>query len=74
MLSVEQWAEIRHLALVKKLSQGEIRRRTGASRDTIRKAVNSDQLYRATGRGPSGRRSSTHTCHGSATCLTTSPS
>lgn len=43
MLSVEQWAEIRHLALVKKLSQREISRRTGASRDTIRKAVRSDQ-------------------------------
>lgn len=43
MLAVAQWAEIRHLALVKKLSQREIRRRTGASRDTIRKAVNSDQ-------------------------------
>ena len=39
MLAVEQWAEIRRLALVEKLSQREIRRRTGAGRDTIRKAV-----------------------------------
>ena len=39
MLGVEQWAEIRRLALVEGLSQREIRRRTGAGRDTIRKAV-----------------------------------
>jgi len=36
---VEQWAEIRRLAYVEGLSQREIRRRTGAGRDTIRKAV-----------------------------------
>jgi len=36
---VEQWAEIRRLAHVEGLSQREIRRRTGAGRDTIRKAV-----------------------------------
>lgn len=41
MLGVEQWAEIRRLALVEGLSQREIRRRTGAGRDTIRKAVGS---------------------------------
>lgn len=41
MLAVEQWAEIRRLWFVEKLSQREIRRRTGAGRDTIRKAINS---------------------------------
>lgn len=39
MLAVEQWAEIRRLALVEGLGQREIRRRTGAARDTIRKAI-----------------------------------
>jgi transposase len=39
LLGVEQWVEIRRLALVEGLSQREIRRRTGAARDTIRKAV-----------------------------------
>ncbi len=43
MLGVERWAEIRRLALVEGLSQREIRRRTGAGRDTIRKAVGSTQ-------------------------------
>ncbi|HZD72043.1 MAG TPA: IS21 family transposase [Actinomycetes bacterium] len=43
MLAVEQWAEIRRLALVEGLSQRAIRRRTGAARDTIRKAVAADQ-------------------------------
>ena len=38
-MGVEQWAEIRRLAHVEGLSQREIRRRTGAGRDTIRKAV-----------------------------------
>jgi hypothetical protein len=33
VLDVEQWAEIRRMALVGKLSQREIRRRTGAGRD-----------------------------------------
>lgn len=42
MLGVEQWAEIRRMALVEGLSQREIRRRTGAGRDTIRKAVASE--------------------------------
>jgi len=40
---VEQWAEIRRMGLVEGLSQREIRRRTGAGRDTIRKALASDQ-------------------------------
>ncbi|MBA2792631.1 MAG: IS21 family transposase [Thermoleophilaceae bacterium] len=43
MLGVEQWAVIRRLALVEGLSQREIRRRTGAGRDTIRKAVASSE-------------------------------
>ncbi len=43
MLAVERWAEIRRLALVEGLSQREIRRRTGAGRDTIRKAVASPE-------------------------------
>ena len=55
MLGVEQWAEIRRLALVEKLSQREIRRRTGAGRDTIRKAVATAQppSYRSRPRRPS---------------------
>jgi transposase len=43
VLAVEQWAEIRRLALVEGLSQREIGRRTGAGRDTIRKAVASSE-------------------------------
>jgi transposase len=43
VLAVEQWAEIRRLALVEGLSQREVRRRTGAARDTIRRAVAADQ-------------------------------
>jgi transposase len=43
VLAVEQWAEIRRLALVEGLGQREIRRRTGAARDTIRKAVASSE-------------------------------
>ncbi len=39
MLDVERWAEIRRMALVQKLSQREIRRRTGAGRDTVRKTL-----------------------------------
>jgi hypothetical protein len=43
VVGVEQWAEIRRLHFVKGLSQREIRRRTGLHRDTIRKAINSDE-------------------------------
>ena len=39
MLDVEQWAEIRRLEHVEGLSQREIHRRTGAHRDTIRRAL-----------------------------------
>jgi len=43
VLDVEQWAEIRRMKFVEGLSQREIRRRTGAGRDTIRKAVRSSE-------------------------------
>ena len=39
MLDVEQWAEIRRMKHVERLSQREIHRRTGIHRDTIRKAL-----------------------------------
>lgn len=53
MVGVEQWAEIRRLHFVKGLSQREIRRRTGLHRDTIRKAINSDEppVYQRTPAG-----------------------
>ena len=55
MLRVEQWAEIRRMALVEGLSQREIRRRTGAGRDTIRRAVASAEppSYRSRSKLPS---------------------
>ena len=55
MLEVEKWAEIRRLALVEGLSQREIRRRTGAGRDTIRRAVASAEppSYRSRPKRPS---------------------
>jgi transposase len=39
LLGVEQWAEIRRMANVERLSQREIHRRTGVHRDTIRTAL-----------------------------------
>jgi hypothetical protein len=39
VLGVEQWAEIRRMANVERLSQREIHRRTGVHRDTIRRAL-----------------------------------
>jgi transposase len=42
VVGVEQWAEIRRLHFVRKLSQREIHRRTGLHRDTIRRAIASD--------------------------------
>jgi transposase len=39
LLGVEQWAEIRRMANVERLSQREIHRRTGVHRDTIRRAL-----------------------------------
>lgn len=48
MVGVEQWAEIRRLFFVRKLSQREIDRRTGLHRDTIRRALASAEppVYR----------------------------
>jgi hypothetical protein len=42
VVGVEQWAEIRRLHFVARLSQREIRRRTGLHRDTIRRALASE--------------------------------
>jgi transposase len=39
VLDVEQWAEIRRMRHVERLSQREIHRRTGIHRDTIRRAL-----------------------------------
>jgi len=48
---VEQWAEIRRLFFVRKLSQREIDRRPGLHRDTIRRALASAEppVYRRRG-------------------------
>jgi transposase len=43
LLGVEQWAEIRRMSRVERLSQREIHRRTGVHRDTIRKALASPE-------------------------------
>ena len=43
MVGVEQWAEIRRLYLVKRLSIKEIARRTGHGRNTIRRALRSGE-------------------------------
>jgi len=43
LVGVEQWAEIRRMKHVERLSQREIYRRTGIHRDTIRKALASPQ-------------------------------
>jgi transposase len=43
VVGVEQWAEIRRLHFVAKLSQREIGRRTGLHRDTIRRALASEK-------------------------------
>ena len=48
MVGVEQWAEIRRLYVVKRLSIKEVVRRTGHSRNTIRRALRSAEapIYR----------------------------
>ena len=53
MVGVEQWAEIRRLRFARGLSQREIGRRTGLHRDTIRRALNSEQppVYRRAAKG-----------------------
>jgi transposase len=43
LLGVEQWAEIRRMSRVGRLSQREIHRRTGVHRDTIRRALASPE-------------------------------
>jgi transposase len=43
LLGVEQWAEIRRMRHVERLSQREIHRRTGVHRDTIRRALASPE-------------------------------
>lgn len=53
VVGVEQWAEIRRMHFVGGLSQREIRRRTGLHRDTIRRAVASDEppVYQRAAKG-----------------------
>lgn len=48
MVGVEQWAEVRRLHFVRKLSIHEIHRQTGLHRETIRRALRSDEppVYR----------------------------
>ena len=55
MVGVEQWAEIRRLHFVRGLSKREISRRTGLARDTVDRAVCSDEppVYR---RAPAGSK------------------
>ena len=55
MVEVEQWAEIRRLHFVRGLSKREISRRTGLARDTVDRAVRSDEppVYR---RAPAGSK------------------
>jgi transposase len=55
LLDVEQWAEIRRMKHVEGLSQREIHRRTGAHRDTIRRALAAPKLPSY---GPRPKRSS----------------
>jgi transposase len=55
LLGVEQWAEIRRMSKVERLSQREIHRRTGIHRDTIRRALASEEppSYGPRPKGPS---------------------
>jgi transposase len=55
VVGVERWAEVRRLRFVRGLSIREIRRRTGLHRDTIRRALWSDEppVYR---RAPAGSK------------------
>jgi len=55
LLDVEQWAEIRRMKHVEGLSQREIHRRTGAHRDTIRRAL---AQPKPPGYGPRAKRPS----------------
>ena len=55
MVGVEQWAEIRRLYFVRGLSMREVSRRTGLARDTVSRAIGSDEppAYR---RAPAGSK------------------
>lgn len=55
MVGVEQWAEIRRLHFVRGLSMREISRRTGLHRDTVSRAIHSEEppVYR---RAPAGSK------------------
>ncbi len=55
MVGVEQWAELRRLFFVRGLSQREIHRRTGLHRDTIRRAINSDEAAEVRARAGAAR-------------------
>jgi transposase len=55
VVGVQQWAEVRRLHFVRGLSIREIHRRTGLHRDTIRRAVSSDEPPRYE-RAPSGSK------------------
>jgi DNA invertase Pin-like site-specific DNA recombinase len=52
VVGVEQWAEIRRLYFVKRLSIKEIVRRTGHGRSTIRRALRSGELVPDACTGP----------------------
>jgi hypothetical protein len=53
VIGVGQWAEIRRLQFVRGLSIRAISRRTGLRRDTIRRAISSDELaYSRAAKGP----------------------
>jgi transposase len=43
VVSVEQWAEVRRLVLVEKVSQREVARRTGLARDTVARMLMSEK-------------------------------
>jgi transposase len=60
VVGVEQWAEIRRLYFVRGLSKREISRRTGLARDTVDRAVLSDEppVYRRESAGSSRTTSS----------------
>jgi transposase len=55
VVGVEQWAEVRRLHFVRKLSIHEIHRRTGLHRETIRRALRSEEPPRYQ-RAPAGSK------------------
>jgi hypothetical protein len=72
LLGVEQWAEIRRMKHVERLSQREIHRRTGIYRDTIRRALASAVPPRAMGHAQGAHRSSIGSLRRSRSCSRTS--